>query len=705
MFDTVRNYLSEFRNTVTNEWKLFQKFGISAPDPESSQHDIDFRRLLASERDYTQEQSLTQEYSSHFKDTYYGYVESDHMKGEPFEFYHPIDSNLIPDSRLSSPGITTLPFRYHKQQVVSATRDVPESGFQLHPLINHLLMTKYPEYLAHVRKYCRPLGTTDATFSDFNKEQKEYPAIPPDIISRIVPLITFFLNAKKFLPLHYVDTFFCKMPLSTGTSYYYRHSYELRTHAAFSHDQAYHNKQSSKGYFLNAFTQWARTTIHRIKLFGTPFTSDTLSPSEIKDKLKQFFLEHSTMLFTRNHISDRDGALKQRPVYAMDTLFLHLECMLTFPLHVLARSTSSSIMYSMETIRGGCAQMDSLSRRFTSFLCIDWSSYDQRMPFSIIDTFFTTFLPSLIVIDKGYQPTSEYLTYPGLSSDKLYSRLFNVLCFIRTWYFNCVYTTADGFSYVRQFAGVASGMLNTQYLDSYCNLFLLIHALIHFGCSDSDILQITFFVMGDDNVLLTDWPIMRLHSFLSFLTDHSLSRFGMVLSPTKSIITTLRSRIEMLGYSCNHGHPKRPIPKLVAQLCYPEHGPVDKFMSSRAVGLAYASAGCDPLFYTLCKDVYFTFLPYAETPTPQDMDRIMKHLPGFFKLLDSVDDFVNIERFPTIYEIRSRYSQWQGELDISKKWSPAHFPTLPGEVSQSSMTMTDYMTHNGLVFPDVDRLF
>lgn len=705
MFDTVRNFLSEFRSTVTNEWKLFQKFGFSAPNPDSHSPDADFRRLLASERDYTLEKSLTSEYSTHFKDNFYGFVESDHMKREPFEFYHPIDIESIPSDRLSSPGILTLPFRYHKQQVVTATQDVPESGFQMHPLIRYLIMSKYPEYLQHVHKYCRPLGTTDATFSDFNKEQKEYPAIPAAVISRIVPLVTFFLNAKKFLPLHYVDTFFCKMPLSTGTSYYYRHSYELQTHALYSHDLEYASKHTSKGYFLNAFTFWARTTIHRIKLYGLPFTPDKLSPSEIKDKLKQFFLEHSTMLFTRNHISERNGVLKQRPVYAMDTLFLHLECMLTFPLHVLARSTSSSIMYSMETIRGGCAYMDSISRRFTSFLCIDWSSYDQRMPFTIIDTFFTCFLPSLLVVDKGYQPSSEYLTYPDLSSDKLFSRLFNILCFIRTWYFNCVYTTADGFSYVRLFAGVASGMLNTQYLDSYCNLFLLIHALIHFGCSDSDILQITFFVMGDDNVLLTNWSIFRLHEFLDFLTDHSLSRFGMVLSPTKSIITTLRSRIEMLGYTCNHGHPKRPIPKLVAQLCFPEHGPVDKYMSSRAIGLAYASAGCDPLFYSFCKDVYNTFLPYAEQCSAQDLTAITKYLPGFFKLLDSVDEFVNIERFPTIFEIRDRYSQWQGELDISKKWSPAHFPTLPGEVLQSSMTMQDYMTLNGHVFPDVERLF
>jgi len=411
------------------------------------------------------------------------------------------------------------------------------------------------------------------------------------------------------------------------------------------------------------------------------------------------------MLFTRNHISDRDGILKQRPVYAMDTLFLHLECMITFPLHILARSMKSSLMYSIETIRGGCAYMDARARAFTSYLCIDWSSFDQRMPWIIVDTFFTVFLPLLLVISNGYQPTVEYPVYPDLTPEKMFSRLFNILCFLRTWYYNCVFCTADGYAYVRTLAGIASGMLNTQYLDSYCNLFLMIHALINFGCSDSEILELVIFVMGDDNVLLSLWTEQRLHSFMKHFEHHALTRFGMVLSSSKSVFTTLRSKIEMLGYSCHNASPRRPIGKLVAQLCFPEHGPKDKYMSSRAIGMAYASAGFDLKFYTFCFDVYLTFLPYAEPVTELNMPAIMKHLPGIFKMLDDPTEFVNPERFPSIHEIRSRYETWQGELDPWKKWNPAHFATPPAVVPPDSVTMTEYMQANGIVFPDIDRLF
>nr|AFR78160.1 RNA-dependent RNA polymerase [Sclerotinia sclerotiorum partitivirus 1] len=703
--DSIRNIFQELRQTNVLEWKLFQKFGQTTTNPTYSHPDADLRRIQETFRDPHLERSQTQEFKLHYTDTYSGFRESDLSKNEDFEFYKPIDPSSIPASRLPAPGISVLPIRTHAEQVITATEQVPETGYQLHPLLRHLIVSKYPLYMQHATKLCRPLGTTDATFDDFNREQKQYPPIEPELALRIVRIIIHLLYALPFLPLHYIDTFFCKMPLHTGTSYFYRHSYELRTHVAFSAPSEYENKQTSKGYFFNAFTSWARTVAHRIKEFGYPFDPTQLTPSEITDKLRSFFMEHATMLFTRNHISDRDGALKQRPVYAMDTLFLHLEAMITFPLHVLARSSRSAIMYSMETIRGGCARMDALASSCQSYLCIDWSSFDQRMPWIIVDLFFTLFLPLLLIISHGYQPTAEYSEYLGLTPDKMFSRLFNIISFLRLWYYNCVFVTADGYAYVRRFAGIASGMLNTQYLDSFCNLFLMIHALLHFGCTNEEILDFIYFVMGDDNVILTQWTIDRLFSFLTFFESHSLSRFGMVISTKKSVITSLRSRIEMLGYQCNCATPKRPISKLVAQLCYPEHGPNDKYMSSRAVGMAWASAGYDAEFFAFCKDVHTLFTPFAAPPSEQTTQTILKHLPGLFKMLDDVTEFTNPQAFPDIMTVRNRYATWQGELSPDKKWSRAHFLRRPDDTPLPFQTMFEYMSEHGITFPEPQQLF
>nr|QOX06026.1 RNA-dependent RNA polymerase [Lentinula edodes partitivirus 2] len=703
-FQQVRNYLQEFRNTVKLEWNIFNRYSLKDSDADYPVSDSDLRRLQTGFRS-RYESELTDEYKHNYDQLYKSFELKDATSGFNFEFYEDYDLARTPDHRQPVPGIQQLPVKLHSEQIVTADATVPESGYALHPKIHRLVYRQYPQYITHVEKYCRPLGTTDATFSDFNKEQKEYPPVPTDMILQIVLIIQYLLNALPFRPMHYVDTFFAKMPLHTGTSYFYRHSYSMRTHAAYAHPAEYASKRTSKGYFLNSFTEWARTVVHRIKEFGYPFDPTSLSPTDIRNRLRNFFISHATMLFTRNHISDRDGFLKQRPVYAMDTLFLHLECMLTFPLHIMARSMKSSLMYSIETIRGGCHYMDRVAQDYRSYLCIDWSSFDQRMPWIIVDSFFTVFLPMLLIISHGYQPTHEYPTYPDLTPDMLFSRLFNILCFLRTWYFNCVFVTADGFAYIRLFAGIASGMLNTQYLDSYCNLFLIIHALFHFGCSRDEILSFCFFVMGDDNVVLSRWTISRLTAFLVFFEDHALTRFGMVLSKTKSIITTMRIRIEMLGYRCNGGHPDRPLAKLVAQLCYPEHGPIDKYMSSRAVGMAWASAGMDHIFYQFCRDMYFLFLDSAEHPDQHAIASISKHLPGIFKVLDDIEEFVSPDRFPDLNEIRDRFSHWQGELDPNKKWSPAHFTDPPFVDLPNRQTMMDYMLANNIQFPDVERLF
>jgi hypothetical protein len=705
-FQRIRNYLRETRETIRKEWTLYNSFSSSDPSNiEEHLLDSDLRRQQRIFRQPDIEASATIDYKTHSEDTYYGFLESDHMKNEPFEFFEfqPVPS--APDNRQPQPGITRLPIRTHRDQVVSATDTVPESGFQLHPKVKRLVYRQYPQYIQHVEKLTRPLGTTDATFTDFNREQQQLPEIPTPVIQRILPIVIHFLGASRFLPLHWIDTQYAKMPLHTGTSYFYRHSYELKTHAAFSHPPEYAPRTTSKGYFYNAFHEWARTVTHHIKTHSLPFNPEKLSPSQIKDKLQTFFISHATMLFTRNHISDRDGALKQRPVYAMDTLFLHLECMLTFPLHIMARSSKSAIMYGIETVRGGCSFMDRTAQQFKSYLCIDWSSFDQRMPWIIVDTFFTFFLPTLLVISHGYQPTYEYPAYPDLTPDKLFTRTFNILCFLRTWYYNCVLVTADGWAYVRLFAGILSGMLNTQYLDSYCNLFLLIHGLIHFGCSDEEIYSLILFVMGDDNVILTHWSLTRLTAFTDFFEEHALLRFGMVLSRKKSLVTTLRTRIEMLGYSCNGGHPVRPLAKLVAQLCFPEHGPMDKYMSSRAVGMAWASAGQDHIFYQFCRDMYFLFLDDAVAPSDHSRLSILKHLPGSIRHLDNVDEFISIETFPDIHTIRDRYSHWAGPLDPNDKWDPAHFVYPADTVPLSSVTMSDYMLSNNITFPKVEKYF
>jgi hypothetical protein len=412
------------------------------------------------------------------------------------------------------------------------------------------------------------------------------------------------------------------------------------------------------------------------------------------------------MLFTRNHISDRDGNLKQRPVYAVDDLFIRLESMVTFPAHVQARKISCCIMYGYETIRGANAQLDKIAQSFKSFFTIDWSGFDQRLPRVITDIFWTDFLERLLVISHGYAPTFDYPTYPDLTPDKMFHRLDGILHFIHTWYNNMVFITADGYPYARTTAGVPSGLLNTQFLDSFGNLFLLIDGLIEFGCTPEEILQITLFIMGDDNSAFTLWPISRLEEFISFFESYALRRFGMVLSKTKSIITVMRNKIETLSYRCNFGHPTRPLGKLVAQLCYPERGPRRKYTSARAIGLAYAACGMDSTFHSLCRDIYYEFLDDAVSPEdPMVFHHVQDYLPGFLRIDESVRSQINLSVFPSLQTVYRHVSRWQGPLSYYPKWDRAHFINDPDVIPPSFETMAEYRQRHSLPRRDIPNLW
>nr|BBU59838.1 RNA dependent RNA polymerase [Rosellinia necatrix partitivirus 15] len=720
-YSSIRNYFAEATARIRNEWKNFQS---SFEDPELTSErilDNDTRRHYQRIR-VTEEQDaqiLEAEYQ-HLKATF---EHQNDLKFEPFElFKRPTDWHPLPENRIPAPGLVNVPVFYHTDHIVLADpetsralspdliSDYAESyipgdidfGQPTDPLIETLLSRKYPEYLHILDKYCRPAGTTDATFRDFNKEQKPSEPCTEEREERILKLIDHFLDIQPSQPLHYVDTQYCKLPRVTGTGYHNRHSFKRRAHAKFSHPQEYASRPTSKGYYHNATYEAARILIHKIKMTGIPFDVDfdiipNMPEKHFKiliSKYNQFFNSYPTMLFTRNHISEREKTLKVRPVYAVDEIFIIIELMLTFPLIVQARKPTCAIMHSMETLRGSNHLIDQLAKSFRSFFTIDWSGYDQRLPRPITDCFFLKFLRRKIIISHGYASTMEYPDYPELTPDAMYQRMDNLLHFLHLWYNNMTFLSADGYAYRRLYAGVPSGLYNTQFLDSFGNLYLLIDAMIEFGFTDEEIMAVILFVLGDDNSGLTSWPIARLLEFISFLESYCLKRWNMVLSATKSCKTTDRGNIESLGYRCNYGNPRRDIEKLVAQLCYPEHGIKYRTMSARAIGLAYASCMQSRTFYALCKDIHATFLPYLD-PSEREILSLRRQLSPVDTSTELELD-IDFTKFPSPEDILDMISHYHGPLPIHSKWNFAHFMNPPDYAPENSFTMYEYEQKNGL---------
>jgi len=729
-FNAIRDYLQERTARIRNEWKNFQKFNEDPSAILSRTQDADTRRHLSSFHHPAAESHKSQILQSEFDQLKTSYELSNARNQEAFELYEPLSNpKPLPDNRIPATGILPVPAYFHKGRIISAnpetTRELnPDSvtdaaesylpgdidlGLPPHHMITTLIDNKYPQYRAYLDKYCRPAGTTDATFRDFNKAQEPSAPLDPERKKHVLTLIDHFLDITPFQPLHFVDTQYCKLPLHTGTGYHNRHSFNVKSHSKYSRPDLYAQKPTSKGYFYNATYENARTIIHHIKDSGVPFNLKFMSEDndytdeqiqQIIDADNDFFNSYPTLLFTRNHISDRDGTLKVRPVYAVDDIFLIIELMLTFPATVQARKPSCCIMYGLETLRGSNMLLEQISRQYRTFFTIDWSGYDQRLPRIITDVYYTDYLRSKIIISDGYAATYEYPTYPDLDEHSMYKKMDNLLHFLHLWYNNMTFVSADGYAYRRTCAGVPSGLFNTQFLDSFGNLYLLIDSMIEFGFTDEEIVQIVLLVLGDDNSAMTNWPYGRMNKFISFMETYCLERYHMVLSKTKSVITSLRNKLETLSYTCNFGKPRRPLGKLVAQLCYPEHVLSEKklleTMSMRAIGIAYAACGQDRTFHRFCNDVYYMYLPFMKM-TDEALEKARRWIPSsvIFGLDEQIQTF-DLTRFPSIHEIHNLLNHYHGPLGFAPKWNYAHFINDPDYVPHHAKTMEMYEHEHSL---------
>lgn len=324
---TIKDYLSKKNEMLLEEWRLFQQ---NSEDPKSvseAHQSKDFAPLPSGTfRKITNAQQTRIE-QSELDRIKQALRLKNRDKSEPFEFYRVLNYPIYPSARIPSPGILLLPLKYHPGRTVTASEERPETGYPVHPIIDHLIKSKYPQYINIVNSYCRPLGTTNATFNDFNREQKLKQPFTQQDVNMILPLLKHHLAPTPFQPLHFIDTYFAGMPLNTGSGYHNRQSFKARAHAKFSSPEEYKHQTTSKGYFVNASFETNRTIVHRVKYTGVPIPIEhhdlSIPRNQIAllNNLIFFFCKYPTTMYTRNHVSKRTDPLKQRPVYASMSSF------------------------------------------------------------------------------------------------------------------------------------------------------------------------------------------------------------------------------------------------------------------------------------------------------------------------------------------------------------------------------------------------
>ena len=145
------------------------------------------------------------------------------------------------------------------------------------------------------------------------------------------------------------------------------------------------------------------------------------------------------------------------------------------------------LLYGLETFRGANSYLDAVAQDYKTYFTVDWPTFDQLMPRCITDVYYQRFLPRLICTSHSYQPTYEVLSNPDLNPTKFTAMMRNLLSFLHTWFNNLTFDSTQGYAYRRQLAGILSGLFNTQYIDSFCNLFVVIDAMIEYGFTDDEI--------------------------------------------------------------------------------------------------------------------------------------------------------------------------------------------------------------------------
>jgi hypothetical protein len=647
------------------------------------------------------------------------------QREEEFHLFEHIDPADVPEDRLPAPGITLNPRRYHsissgtqfineKEHVVTNDPDFVEtpefrsnivydetvdlSGQPAHPAIEQIIREWFPEYVRYLDLYCRPSSYGPQAFKDFNRPTPS-PAPPTaERHEQIMEITRLKMAISPYRPLHFVDALAAETPLSTSASYSVKYDPRSRVLCRYSAPVRYKDMPTSKGYAFNVVHNLLRTEIHHVKYDGMPFPTGNYDPEAEQELLDNWFAKHPTQLFIRTQISLRDpnDSKKIRPVYCVDMKFLHVEKMLTTPLLAQMRNPQSCVAHGLETFRGAMALLNmTFLYWFSCFASLDWSQYDQRLPRYVIIAYYLDFLASLLIVSHGYMP-SRFYESSIQPIDKFASKIFNLLCFLLSWYLRMTFLSFDGFAYIRQHGGVPSGLLNTQSLDSFGNMYIISDCLLEFGFTISECLEMLFCVLGDDNLIFMKQNFERLLAFMTFLEQYAQTRHGMVLSVLKSAFSTLRTKITFLSYENNDGLPARPIGKLVAQLAFPERPVSVKrqwIHAARALGLAYANCGQNQNFHLLCKIVYERFKPTEPVPTHHVM-KVFKKFSYSLKEFDIEDVEYTFPTFPTCASIQAPLFHYAGPFSEMDKWNTNMFEVPPSDNLTDYVTLKDYILTN-----------
>jgi hypothetical protein len=524
----------------------------------------------------------------------------------------------------------------------------------------------------NVKIFRRSNFSNEAIINDFKKGNVPYIKLKRNksYINSLSIVKKLFSPPQKLKPVHYCDLRYYPWTINTSVELPYSNMKAVKAIISKKWKEQ-KKKDISKRTMVdgkltlnncyNIVFGTNRNIIHQIK--DNKFLKSSI------DKKYKTKVPHSYYMkaHARSHLVENEEDDKIRAVNGVPKLILQVELMFLWPIMAWFRFEKTPILWGFETIRGGLykmkAEIDSKSfHNFNTYVSVDWSAFDKHVLFSVLDDLYLI-LRSYLDFENGYQPSGK--DYKSSETDP--SRLENL------WRWMCCaskYTPIllpDGSVYERSFAGLASGLLQTQVIGTMYNCLVLTYCLEAMGIPfnpKKDYLR----ALGDDSFMsfIAKWCIIKGgDKFLAEISFHAKKQFGQIMNLKKSKIQDTINGMPILGYTYQGIKPYKHPLKLLAQLMFPERYCSFDRLAARAIGIAYANMQNSKTVYLICKDIYDFCIKNGAKPDPLGLGM-------FFWLKHHVK--IGIGRFPSFQETgKFIFHYSQRNIDLDEEFWPTWF--------------------------------
>lgn len=501
--------------------------------------------------------------------------------------------------------------------------------------------------------YRRSNITPEGLQADYHKGNIDFHEVEKDSIYRqALSLVrTLFCPHAQYRPVHFTDLRYYPWTLSTSAEAPFKDDPQLTAAVKLAHSngELSDSRMSKHNLYNHAFVV-NRTKVHHIKE-GLAHGNQLLS----------YNTAHA-----RSHLVSHDEPDKVRMVFGVPWLLLMVELMLLWPLMNFLRLGTSPLLWGYETLTGGVYKLfreaGTHVYRPLTWLCLDWSQFDKRARFTIIDDIHDMW-QSLMDTGSGYIPTADYPT-----TSTVPWRINNLWNWMRRAVRFTPDLLPDGSMWKRSHSGIASGLMQTQVLDSFVNAIMILSCLIELGFKvDADLF---IKILGDDSIVgLAELVAPQAYQqLLDDIARTALRRFGAILNVKKSSISESLTGCTLLGYTLDNGIPTRPELDLLAQLAWPERRWTPSRLMARAQGIAYASAGQSKVVYDVCKDVWTFLETQGNKPDPLGY-------PWLSVLSDNAGFEYDLTLFPAFDQLSSRLlnPDYDRTRANERFWNSSHF--------------------------------